>query len=167
MPERLVLWGPPVVDRVPDDPDYADYLPGWVQKCADAGVTKIVGGDRTLALTEAAHAVGIKVDPYINYNSFPRHGGARVTFGWSLDFLRPPVTAAEARAIMDSHRPIYDAPKVTTTMTDFARQNPQYRSLTRSRAYTLEPGDDLLEPGDDLPESCLPRSAGGTDTTVC
>ena len=143
MPERLVLWGPPVVDRVPDDPDYADYLPGWVQKCADAGVTKIVGGDRTLALTEAAHAVGIKVDPYINYNSFPRHGSARVTFGWSLDFLRPPVTAAEARAIMDSHRPIYDAPKVTTTMTDFARQNPQYRSLTRSRAYTLEPGDDL------------------------
>ena len=143
MPERLVLWGPPVVEKIPNDPDYAEYLPAWVQKCADVGVTKIVGGDQTRALTEAAHAVGIKVDPYINYNSFPRHGWARVTYGWSLDFLRPPVTAAEARAIMDSHRPIYDAPKVATTMTDFASQNPQYRSLTRSRAYTLEPGDDL------------------------
>ena len=112
MPGRLVLWGPPVVERIPNDPDYAEYLPAWVQKCADVGVTKIVGGDQTRALTEAAHAVGIKVDPYINYNSFPRHGWARVTYGWSLDFLRPPVTAAEARAIMDSHRPIYDAPKV-------------------------------------------------------
>ena len=91
MPERLVLWGPPVVERVPADPDYADFLPGWVQKCADVGVTKIIGGDKTLALTEAAHAVGIKVDPYVNYNSFPRHGSARVRYGWSLDFLRPPV----------------------------------------------------------------------------
>ena len=42
MPERLILWGPPVVERIPDDPDYADYLPGWVQKCADVGVTKIM-----------------------------------------------------------------------------------------------------------------------------
>ena len=28
-------------------------------------------------------------------------------------------------------------------MTDFARQHPQYRSLTRSRSYNLEPGEDL------------------------
>ena len=158
MSERLVLWGPPVVERGPDDPDYADYLPGWVQKCADAGVTKIIGGDRTLALTEAAHAVGIKVDPYVNYNSFPRHGSARVRYGWSLDFVRPPVTSAEARAIMDKHRPIYDNPQVSTSMTDFARKHPQYRSLTRSlcarrqgpadgvgggHTYPLQPGEDL------------------------
>ena len=143
MPERLVLWGPPVVERAPADPDYADFLPAWAQKCADAGVKKIIGGDRTRALTEAAHAVGIKVDPYINYNSFPRHGSARVKYGWSLDFLRPPVTAAEARAIMDKHRPIYDNPQVSVSMTDFARQNPQFRSLTRSRSYTLQPDEDL------------------------
>ncbi|MDE0183754.1 MAG: family 10 glycosylhydrolase [Caldilineaceae bacterium] len=143
MPERLVLWGPPVVERVPADPDYAEFLPGWVQKCADVGVAKIIGGDKTLALTEAAHAVGIKVDPYVNYNSFPRHGSARVRYGWSLDFLRPPVTADEARAIMDRHRPIFDNPQVGTSMTDFARQNPQYRSFTRDRSYTLQPGEDL------------------------
>ncbi len=153
MPERLILWGPPVVDRVPGDPDYAACLPGWVKKCADAGVSKIIGGDRTLALTEAAHEVGIKVDPYVNHNAFPRHGSARVTYGWSLDFLRLPVTAAAAREILDRHRPIYDAPKVTTTMSDFARQHPQYRSLTRSHCrapqwraeqpYNLQPGEDL------------------------
>ena len=40
MPERLVLWGPPVVEAAPADPDYADHLPGWVKKCADVGVTK-------------------------------------------------------------------------------------------------------------------------------
>ncbi len=143
MPDRLVLWGPPVVERAPTDPDYADLLPGWVQKCADVGVNKIIGGDKTLALTEAAHTVGITVDPYVNYNSFPRHGSARVRYGWSLDFLRPPVTADEARAIMDQHRPIFDNPQVGTSMTDFARQNPQYRSFTRSRSYTLQPGEDL------------------------
>ena len=143
MPENLILWGPPVVDSVPGAPDYAAYLPGWVTKCADVGVSKIIGGDRTLALTEAAHEVGIKVDPYVNYNAFPRYGSARVTYGWSLDFLRPPVIAPEAREILDKHRPIFDAPKVTTTMDDFARQHPQYRSLTRNRSYNLQPGDDL------------------------
>ena len=57
---------------------------------------------------------------------------------------------------MDKHRPIYDNPQVGTSMTDFARQNPQYRSLTRSHAsrsnseavahsttITLQPGEDL------------------------
>lgn len=143
MPERLILWGPPVVESVPGDPDYVAHLPAWVQKCADVGISKIIGGDHTLALTEAAHAVGIKVDPYVNYNSFPRHGSARVTMGWSLDFLRPSITSPEGRAILDKHRPIYDNPQVKTTITDFAAKHPQYRSLTRRRAYNLQPGDDL------------------------
>ena len=52
--------------------------PAGCRSAPDVGVTKFIGGDRTLALTEAAHAVGIKVDPYVNYNSFPRHGSARV-----------------------------------------------------------------------------------------
>lgn len=143
MPEQLILWGPPVVDSIPDAPDYAEHLPAWVQKCADVGISKIVGGDRTLALTESAHAAGIKVDPYVNYNSFPRYGSARVTYGWSVDFLRPAVDSPEGRAVLDKHRPIYDAPKVTTTMADFASKHPEYRSLTRSRSYALQPGEDV------------------------
>ena len=63
--------------------------------------------------------------------------------GWSLDFLRPPVDAPEARAILEAHSPIYDNPKVDTSMTDFARAHPEYRSFTRDRSYTLQPGQDL------------------------
>ena len=173
MPDRLVLWGPPVVDGDPNNPDYGQPPPSggfpasptplappqtaagrgnvphraslaaWTKQCADVGVTKIIGGDRSVALTEAAHQVGVKVDPYINYNSFPRHGTARLRVGWSLDFVRPPLTAAEARAIIDDHRPIYDNPQVTTTISDFAGRYPHYRSLTRDRSYALQPGQDL------------------------
>lgn len=143
MPERLMLWGPPVVDSTPASYDYAEYLPAWVQKCADVGISKIVGGDRTVALTEAAHEVGIKVDPYVNYNSFPRYGSARLTYGWSVDFMRVPVDHPTANAILKEHIPIYDAPRVTTTIADFASSHPEYRSLTRSRAYTLHPGEDV------------------------
>ncbi|MBV7334053.1 family 10 glycosylhydrolase [Chloroflexi bacterium TSY] len=143
MPERLILWGPPAVNSTPDSPDYAEHLPDWVKKCADVGISKIIGGDRTLALTEAAHEVGIKVDPYINYNSFPRYGSARVTYGWSVDFIRVPVDDPQANAILKDHIPIYDAPKVTTTVADFASKHPEYRSLTRSCAYTLNPGEDV------------------------
>ena len=143
MADRLILWGPPVVDSSPEDPGYARHLPGWVEKCAGVGVSKIIGGDRTLALTEAAHRVGMKVDPYVNYNAFPRYGSARVTYGWSLDFLRPAITSPEARVILDEHRPIYDSPKVTTTIADYASQHPEYRSLTRRLSYTLQPGEDL------------------------
>ncbi len=151
MPEQLVLWGPPVVDSSPEDPDYVRHLPGWVEKCANVGVTKIIDGsarvlpwgDLTRALTEAAHQVGIKFDPYLDYNSFPRYGSAWVTRGWSLDFLRPALTSPETRQILDEHRPIYDPPKVNTSVAEFATKHPEYRSLTRSRTYTLRPGDDL------------------------
>lgn len=143
MPKRLMLWGPPVVDSTPGSPDYAEHLPGWVKKCADVGITKIIGGDSTVALTEAAHEVGIKVDPYVNYNSFPRYGSARLTYGWSVDFMRVPVDHPQANNILKAHIPIYDAPKVTTTILPFAANHPEYRSLTRSRAYTLNPGEDV------------------------
>ena len=138
-----MLWGPPVVPSGPLEESFRDDLEVWIRKCVDAGVSRIIGGDKTLALTEVARDNGIDVHPYVNYNSFPRHGWARVTWGWSLDFLRPSVDAAEARAILEAHSPIYDNPKVDTSMTDFARAHPEYRSLTRDRSYTLQPGQDL------------------------
>ena len=87
--------------------------------------------------------MGIKFDPYLDFNSFPRYGSAWVTRGWSMDFLRPSLTSAGAREILDKHRPIYDPPRTNTTTIPFATKHPEYRSLTRSRAYTLCPGDDL------------------------
>ncbi|MEM7125313.1 MAG: family 10 glycosylhydrolase [Chloroflexota bacterium] len=143
MTERLILWGPPVVDSTPESPDYAEHLPAWVQKCADVGIAKIIGGDQTLALTEAAHDVGIKVDPYVNYNSFPRYGTARLRYGWSVDFMRVPVDDPTANDILKDHIPIYDNPQVSTSILPFAANHPEYRSLTRSRAYTLNPGEDV------------------------
>lgn len=139
----VILWGPPVVPSDPMASTFRDDIEAWIQKCVDAGITRIIGGDRTLTLTEVARSRGIDVHPYVNYNSFPRHGWARVTYGWSLDFLRSPVDAEEARAILDRHRPIWDNPKINTWTTDFARMHPEFRSLTRDRSYTLRPGEDL------------------------
>jgi len=143
MNRQLVLWGPPIVSSSPGDLSFPEDVAAWVSKCSSVGITKIIGGDQTRVLTEAANAVGIEVHPYVNYNSFPRHGSSKVGYGWSLDFLRPVVGSSEARAVMDRHRPIWDSPTVTTTMTDFARQHPQFRSLTRDRSYALRPGEDL------------------------
>ena len=143
MTTEVMLWGPPVVLSGPLEESFRDDLEVWIRKCVDAGVSRIIGGDKTLALTEVARDNGIDVHPYVNYNSFPRHGWARVTWGWSLDFLRPSVDAPEARAILEAHSPIYDNPKVDTSMTDFARAHPEYRSFARDRSYTLQPGQDL------------------------
>ena len=140
---EVMLWGPPVVPSEPLDPSFRDDMDIWIRKCVDAGVSRIIGGDKTLTLTEVANSHGIDVHPYVNYNSFPRHGWARKTYGWSLDFLRPTVDAEEARAILDKHRPIYDNPQINTSASDFATKNPQYRSLTRNRSYVLQPGEDL------------------------
>ena len=151
MPESVVLWGPPDVDGSPEGTEDSRLLSAWMRKCADHGVTKIIdgsarvlpAGERTLARPRAARRAGMKFDTYVDYNGFPRHGSARMTYGWSLDFLRPPVNSVQARAILDGHRPIYHGPYVNTEMSDFAARHPEYRSLTRSRSYALEPGQDL------------------------
>ena len=142
--KEVMLWGPPVVESAPTAPGYYADIEAWVRKCADSGVTRIIiSGGWTPTFAEVARGHGIDVHPYVNYNSFPRHGRARVIYGWSLNFLPEPIDSPEARALMDAHRPIWDDPKVTTTMTDFARMHPEYRSLTRDRSYILHPGQEL------------------------
>ena len=140
---EVMLWGPPVVPSDPLDPAFRSDMETWMQKCVNSGVKRIIGGDRTLVLTEVARSNNIDVHPYVNFNSFPRHGSARQSYGWSLDFLRPGVDAAEAREILDRCRPIYDDPKINTSITDFASKHPEFRSLTRDRSYTLQPDQDL------------------------
>ena len=90
---EVILWGPPVVPSGPLDQKFRDDIEEWIQKCANVGVNRIIGGDRTRVPTEVAGIHGIDVHPYVNFNSFPRHGSARESYGWSLAFLRPPVTA--------------------------------------------------------------------------
>ena len=151
MPETVVFWGPPDLDGSPEGTEDSRLLSSWMTKCSDHGVTKIIdgsarvlpAGERTLARPRAAHQAGMEFDTYVDFNGFPRHGSARMTYGWSLDFLRPPVTSVQAREILDRHRPVYHGPYVTTEMSDFAVRHPEFRSLTRSRSYVLEPGQDL------------------------
>lgn len=140
---EVMLWGPPVVPSNPVDPSFRDDMEDWIGKCVDSGVTRIIGGDRTRILTEVAKNNGIDVHPYVNFNSFPRHGSSRESYGWSQDFLRTPVDAPVSREILDRHRPIYDNPKIDTSMTDFAQMHPEFRSLTRDRSYNLQSGQDL------------------------
>ena len=113
---EVMLWGPPTVPSGPLDASFRGDLELWMRQAVDSGVKRIIGGNGTRTLTEVANANGIELHPYVNYNSFPRHGSARETFGWSLDFLRPPLGSDEARRVIDAHRPIYDNPKVATTV---------------------------------------------------
>ncbi len=133
MGRQLPLWG-----SVEDD-EAVDY----VEKCASVGVTRLIGATSAYVV-EVAHAKGIEVHPYLGYTAFPTYGNRRVSYEWSLPFMRPPVTAPEARGIMDQHRPIWSHPHVAAPeISDFARAHPEYRSYTRAKHDTLAPGERL------------------------
>ena len=106
-------------------------------------MTRLIGATSAYVV-EVAHAKGIAVHPYLGYTAFPTYGNRRVSYEWSLPFMRPPVTAPEARAIMDRHRPIWSHPRVAEPeISDFAREHPEYRSYTRDKHEALEPGEHL------------------------
>ncbi len=133
MGRELFLWGSV------EDAEAAYY----VERCARVGVTRLIGATSAYVV-EVAHAKGIAVHPYIGYTAFPTYGNRRVSYEWSLPFMHPPVTAPEARAIMDRHRPIWSHPRVgEPEISDFAREHPEYRSYTRDKHDDLEPGERL------------------------
>ncbi len=133
MGRQLFLWG-----SVKDDEAVA-----YVEKCASVGVTRLIGATSAYVV-EVAHAKGIAVHPYIGYTAFPTYGNRRVSYEWSLPFMRPLVTDPEARAIMDQHRPIWSHPRVAEPeISDFAREHPKYRSHTRDKHDDLAPGERL------------------------
>ncbi len=133
MKRQLFLWG-----SVEDD-EAVDY----VERCASVGVTRLIGAASSYVV-EVAHAKGIAVHPYIGYTAFPTYGNRRLSYEWSLPFMRPPVTAPEARTIMDRHRPIWSHPRVAAPeISDFARAHPEYRSYARDKHEALEPGEHL------------------------
>ena len=120
-----------------------DEAVAYVEKCASVGVTRLIGATSAYVV-EVAHAKGIAVHPYIGYTAFPTYGNRRVSYEWSLPFMRPLVTDPEARAIMDQHRPIWSHPRVAEPeISDFAREHPEYRSYTRDKHDDLAPGERL------------------------
>lgn len=133
MGRQLFLWG-----SVEDAEAVA-----YVEKCASVGVTRLIGATSAYVV-EVAHAKGIAVHPYIGYTAFPTYGNRRVSYEWSLPFMRPPVTDPEARAIMDQHRPIWSHPRVAEPeISDFAREHPKYWSYSRDKHDDLAPGERL------------------------
>ena len=67
---EVMLWGPPVVPSDALDPEFRSDMETWMKKCVNSGVKRIIGGDRTLILTEVARSNKIDVHPYVNFNSF-------------------------------------------------------------------------------------------------
>ena len=133
MGRELFLWG-----SVEDAEAVA-----YVERCASVGVTRLIGATSAYVV-EVAHAKGIAVHPYIGYTAFPTYGNRRINYEWSLPFMRAPVSAPEARAIMDQHRPIWSHPRVgEAEISEFAREHPEYRSYTRDKHDDLEPGERL------------------------
>lgn len=142
MANDFVLWGPPVVLSVPGEPRYERDVRRWVGRCQGVGVTKMITGAADPVLVDAAHEKGIAISPYVDYTAFPSYGSRPATYGWSLAYLRPPVESPEAREIADRHRPVWDGPTVgEETLDDFAREHPEFWSLTRDGKRELRPGE--------------------------
>ena len=69
-------------------------------------------------------------------------GTAPRSWGWSLDFLRVQADDPAAKKILESHRPIYDGPAIgEENLEPFAKEHPEFWSLTRDKRMTLEPGE--------------------------
>ena len=141
MARQLVLWGPPIVSTEPGHPDHVRDLEGWVDKVSGVGITKLIGGSTT-ELVDAAHVKDIAVHPYVNYTAFPSYGNRAKTWGWSLEFLRVQADDPSAKKILERHHPIYDGPVIgEEKLEPFAKENPEFWSLTRDKRTTLEAGE--------------------------
>ena len=100
----------------------------FVQKASDHGVTRLFPSGGSPEFVEAAREKGIDVHPYVALN---RHGGVSAKYVWSIDNLIPEVGTAEARVILDRHRPVYSHRETSFNASDFARDHPESWSLTR------------------------------------
>ena len=142
MPDGIVLWGPSCVPSGPGDPGYERDVRLWVDRCASVGVTRMITGQADPVLTAAAHEKGIAAHPYRDFTAFPNYGRRRVSYGWSLDWVRPPIESPEARRILERHRPVWDGPTVEEESVEpFALEHPEMWSLTRDGRRPLQPGE--------------------------
>ena len=142
MANQLVLWGPPTIPHEPGEPTTGKEIREWVRKCAGIGVTKMISAGMKSVTVEAAHGEGLQAIPYINYTAFPNYGSRGKSQGWSTAYLRVPADSPEARKILDEHRPIWGASSAGEEVLDpFAKEHPEFWSLTRDKRMSLEPGE--------------------------
>ena len=142
MARQLVLWGPPTIPAQPGEPTTRREVEQWVGRCANIGVTKMISGGMKPMTVAAAHIKGIEAHPYVNYTAFPSYGSRPRSQGWSTAYLRVPADSPEAREILDSHRPIWGAAaKGEETLEPYAKEHPEFWSLTRDKRLTLDAGE--------------------------
>ena len=141
MARQLVVWGPPQYPLGSSEAANAEADQSYVDRCSAAGVTKLIPGGGSRNLVETAHEKGLEVHPY---NAFPAHGGMPVTYiQWSTTYVRPGIESRQGRALLDEHRPIYAGPTASVSISDFAREHPEYWSRKRDNADRLVPGETL------------------------
>lgn len=113
------------------------HVRAFVQKCVDHGVTRLFPGGGSKILVDVARESGIEVDPYGAFNA---HGGGTTgNYGWSVNYTVAPLGSAEARVILDRHRPIYSPLRLEPRVSDIAKAHPEYRTKSRDGADTLAP----------------------------
>ena len=106
----------------------------------DVGVTRLIANNASRILVDTARAHGIETHSYVALNS---HGGVRMRFAWSCEFIRPPISTPEATAILNTHRPIWSSPNAQPRMSDFARTHQELRGQNRERRDELQPYERL------------------------
>ena len=107
---------------------YESDVREFVQKAHDHGVTRLFPSGGSPEFVEAAKEKGIDVHPYVALN---RHGGVSAKYAWSIESLVPQLGTAEARVILDRHRPVYSHRDATFNASEFANNHPDSWSLTR------------------------------------
>ena len=112
----------------------------FVKQCVDVGVTRLIANNASRILVDTARAHGIETHSYVALNS---HGGVRMRFAWSCEFIRPPISTPEATAILNTHRPIWSSPNAQPRMSDFARTHQELRGQNRERRDELQPYERL------------------------
>ncbi|MBI4305687.1 MAG: hypothetical protein HY678_05145, partial [Chloroflexi bacterium] len=108
----------------------------FVRKCVDHGVTRLFPSGGTKMLVDAARDSNIEVDPYGAFNA---HGGTSANHDWSVKYTVARLGSAEARVILDQHRPIYSPSRLEPRISDFAKAHPEYRTKSRFGTDTLAP----------------------------
>ena len=116
-----------------DDPKVAQF----VGKCSDHGVTDLIPWSGTPVLVEEGRKKGIKVQPYLAFNS---HGSRRVNYAWSVHYLNAPPGSPEMKKKLERHQPIWSHPRSSPSLSDFARAHPGYWARDRSRRDEIQPG---------------------------
>ena len=112
----------------------------FLTRCKEFGVDRVIAGQASLELVQAAKKIDIEVDSYVALNY---HGEYKSAYGWSLNYALPNVESNIARSVIDNHRPIFDYKSPEMKISDFAIENPQFWSMSSLGHQELKPGERL------------------------